>query len=72
MGQDNKDFADQNAHERTPPNRSVEGSADRSSRGTQGSSPGSGESKKENPLDLLRYGSAGSGGAEREPGPERP
>jgi hypothetical protein len=30
------------------------------------------EKNKRNPLSDLRFGSAGSGGAEREPGPERP
>lgn len=67
MGQ-KKDFADQNAHERTPPNRSTERSTDALADPPKTTA----HPDKQNPLDRLRYGSAGSGGAEREPGPERP
>jgi hypothetical protein len=64
MGND-KD-RDRNAHERTP--------ADRSQTNPIPNDPATRKTEKdeENPLTRLRFGSAGSGGAEREPGPERP
>ncbi len=34
--------------------------------------PGTERKKSDNPLSKLRFGSSGSGGAEREPGPEKP
>jgi hypothetical protein len=65
MGND-KDEADRNAHERMPADRSQTNPIpnDRVTPKT--------EKDEENPLRRLRFGSAGSGGAEREPGPERP
>jgi hypothetical protein len=61
-----KDLADGNAHERMPadPSETKPLPSDRATRKTT--------KTEENPLGRLRFGSAGSGGAEREPGPERP
>jgi hypothetical protein len=61
-----KDFTDRNAHERTQPDRPTapQRGADRAAEEA--------EKDAKNPLRKLRYGSAGSGGAELEPGPERP
>jgi hypothetical protein len=63
----NKDFAKKNAHERTSPDESSAGARERQEQERA-------DSKKDekNPLARLRFGSAGSGGAELEPGPERP
>ena len=62
----NKEPADRTAHERLPADRS-EKSADATDKTT-----GTPDREHKNPLSKLRFGSAGSGGAEREPGPERP
>jgi hypothetical protein len=63
-----KDGSDRNAHERGPADASRTNAAatdqERKARETK--------DDKENPMSRLRFGSAGSGGAEREPGPERP
>ena len=61
-----KNPADRSAHERLPPDRTErqDDAADEATRRA-------GQSKR-NPLSDLRFGSAGSGGAERDPGPERP
>jgi hypothetical protein len=63
-----KDFADRNAHERARTESSpvvpVPDDLDRAAHET--------DKDEKNPLSRLRFGSAGGGGAEREPGPERP
>lgn len=82
MAQD-EDFADLNAHERTPGKSSSEPSPSEPSSSEASSSQASSNERddragakpgkdEKNPLNRLRFGSAGSGGAELEPGPERP
>ena len=65
---EDKDFADRNAHDRTPADEPNE-PASRESDDRAAAKP---KKDDKNPLDRLRFGSAGSGGAEFEPGPERP
>ena len=65
---EDKRFVDKNAHERTPADTSkATPSAEERERAAEKT-----DKEEHNPLSRLRFGSAGSGGAEREPGPERP
>jgi hypothetical protein len=67
MGHD-KDRSERNAHERT----SAEPSTARPLPDERDAAAAKKEKDEKNPLSRLHFGSAGSGGAELEPGPERP